>query len=29
MKEQALALLRQYNESEALVQHGREVGAIM
>ena len=29
MKEQALALLRQYNESEALVQHGREVGAIL
>ena len=29
MREQALALLRQYNESEALVQHGREVGAIL
>ncbi len=29
MREKALALLRQYNESEALVRHGMQVEAIM
>ena len=29
MREKAIALLREYNESEALVKHGMQVEAIM